>query len=231
MSFIFQRFDGRVSNWDYFTGLFKLFAIYGIGVRLLPFMLANFLGRSEGFESFLGVFPVASALMGVVITWPLLALINKRKRDLTDAMRERLGIYSALLPVAVVVVAAAQLLRVTGMDLGDWVSTAMAFTPFVMMGVLVLGILPSQGGTNRYGPDPRLERGKAKSPTPQTDAPGIVYNIPAPVVTQMTPRYVAPLQMPLAGVPINTINPLLPNSVIRTRKLPTEGRVKPGWFS
>ncbi len=231
MSFIFQRFDGRVSNWDYFTGLFKLLAIYGIGIRLLPFMLANFLGRSQGFESFIGVFPVATALMGVVITWPLLALINKRKRDLTDAMRERLGIYSLLLPVAVVIVVAAQLLRATGLDFGDWVSTVMAFMPFVMMGVLVLGILPSQGGTNRYGPDPRLERGRTKAPSPQTDASGIVYNIPASVMPQKTPRYVAPLQKPLAGVPINTINPSLPNSVIRTRKLPTDGRVKPGWFS
>ena len=231
MSFIFQRFDGRVSNWDYFTGLFKLLAIYGIGMRLLPFMLANFLGRSQVFESFFGVFPVATALMGLVVTWPLLALINKRKHDLTDVMRERLGVYSVLLPVAVAVVAGAQLLRAIGLDVGDWVSTAMAFMPFVMMGVLVLGILPWQGGTNRYGPDPRLERGKAKAPALQTDASGIVYNIPAPVMTQKTPRYVAPLQKPLVGVPINTINPTLPNSVIRTRKLPTDGRVKPGWFS
>lgn len=231
MSFIFQRFDGRVSNWDYFTGLFKLLAIYAIGMRLLPFMLANFLGRSQGFESFFGVFPVATALMGLVVTWPLLALINKRKHDLTDAMRERLGVYSVLLPVAVAVVAGAQLLRAIGLDVGDWVSTAMAFMPFVMMGVLVLGILPSQGGTNRYGPDPRLERGKTQAPVPQTDASGIVYNKPASAMPQRTPRYDAPLPKPLAGVPVNTINPSLPNSVIRTRKLPADGRVKPGWFS
>jgi uncharacterized membrane protein YhaH (DUF805 family) len=231
MSFIFQRFDGRFSNWDYFTGLFKLLAIYGIGIRLLPFMLANFLGRSEGFESFLGVFPVATALMGLVVTWPLLALINKRKHDLTDAMRERLGVYGLVLSVAIVIVAIAQLLRATGINVGDWVSTAMAFMPFVMLGVLVLGVLPSQGGTNRYGPDPRLERGQAKTTVPQTAASITLFNIPAAVKAQKMPQSLAPLQRPLAGVPIVATNPSLPNSVVRTRKLPVDGRVKPGWFS
>ena len=231
MSFIFQRFDGRISNWDYFVGLFKLAAIYGIGMRLLPFMLANFLSKSQEFENFLGLIPMTAAMMGVNVIWPLLALINKRKRDLTDSMRHRLGFYNILLPAAVVVVIVAQVLRATGLDFGDWVSTALAFAPFVVMGTVVLGFLPSQGGTNRYGPDPRLERGKEKASAEQTAAAPAPYDIGVRMGAQKMSRPAAPVTNALAGAPIRAINPALPNSVVRTRKLPQDGRVKPGWFS
>ncbi len=231
MSFIFQRFDGRISNWDYFAGLVKLFAIFEGGAHLLPFMLANFLRKSDGFESFIGLISVASALMCAVIVWPLLALINRRKNDLTEAMRNKLGVYSILLPVGVIVVMAAQLVRFTGLNFGDWVSTASSFMPFVIVGILIIGILPSHGGTNQFGPDPRMQRDKSPVMQSIMESSGIPYDKPEPVLAQKMPHYVAPVQKPLAGAHINVIAPSLPNSVIRTRKLPSDGRIKPGWFS
>lgn len=229
MSFIFQRFDGRVSNWDYFVGLFKVLAIYSVGMKLLPFILANFQSKSDGFETFFSLFPVATAIMTVVVTWPLLAMINRRKNDLTDAMRARMGMYAILLPAGVAMIPVAQILKASGLPAGDFLDIVRAFTPIILIGTLILGILPSQGGTNRYGPDPRLERGKATAPAAQVDASGIVYNKPLSQSVPKLPRVAA--NTPLAGTPARGPMTTAKSPIERTRKLPTDGRVKPGWFS
>jgi uncharacterized membrane protein YhaH (DUF805 family) len=229
MSFIFQRFDGRMSNWDYFVGLFKVLAVFGLGTKILPLMLANFQSRSDGFETFFSLFPVASAIMTVVVTWPLLAMINRRKNDLTDTMRTRMGMYAILLPVGVALIPVAQILKASGLPAGDFLDIMQAFTPIILIGTLILGILPSQGGTNRYGPDPRLERGKVPTPAAKVDASGIEYNKPLSQSVPKLPRGAA--NTPLAGAPARGPMTTAKSPIERTRKLPVDGRVKPGWFS
>lgn len=217
MSFMFQRFDGRTSNWDYFTGLFKLFMFYCFGIQFLSLLLANFLGHTEGMEGFSKALPLAATLTSAIILRPLLALINKRKHDLTEAIRVSLSAFIALLPVAVVAVVTAQMLRVAGIGLGDLVRTILGFIPIVLMGIVVLGFLPSQGGTNRFGPDPRLERGKVKIPAQSQVFPKTRYS--APTATAKTSASVAERTSAMKS------------PVLRTRKLPSDGRIKPGWLS
>lgn len=233
-------FSGRIRRRDYFISIARLAVIYVIAINIL-----SVASGTPGIQIMGGpliMSPAMIVLVELALILPVLSLFIRRMNDMTAAIRTQFAAVRIGLPLAAVAIIGLQAASLAGLDVRDYVDLVDPLRTVIFLALGFAVLLPPDPGQNAFGPDPRGTAAQYKpSPVqkPQSaqahlDLKTIIAKKPVatpPVKTSMTTN-AAPV--PHADRIHRAPQPpakTVPEAVQRMRKLPEQGRVKPGWFS
>lgn len=233
-------FLGRIRRRDYFIGMARLAVIYVISINIL-----SVASKTAGIRSMGGPLIMSPAMMLLVelaLILPILSLFIRRMNDMTAAIRTQFAAVRIGLPLAAVAIIGLQAASLAGMDVNDYADLINPLRSVIFLALGFAVLLPPDPGQNVYGADPRgtaaqYKLSPAKKPQKaqaHLDLKTIVAKKPAatpPVKTAVTSNTAPVPHADRIHRAPQPSAPTAPEAVQRMRKLPEQGRVKPGWFS
>ncbi len=233
-------FSGRIRRRDYFIGMARLAVIYVISINIL-----SVASKTTGIRVLGGpliMSPTMIVLVELALILPVLSLFIRRMNDMTAAIRTRFAAVRIGLPLAAVAIIGLQAAGLAGLDVRDYADLVNPLRSVIFLALGFAVLLPPDPGQNAYGPDPRGSTEQYKpSPAqkPQTaqtylDLKTVIAKKPVvtpPVKTAVTSNTAPVPHADRVHRAPQPVVPAAPEAVQRMRKLPEQGRVKPGWFS
>lgn len=218
--------QGRMTKAAYLGALLRILIVYVIAAQLLtlafPILVGSFNGNSQ-MDMFVAV---KWGQIGAVaaIAFPAWSVFQRRFNDIRPDLREKLMAWSIGFPlilagliVLMIVHAAGFGTPLDGFDLSNvrqWFAIMLVGAAFVPGGDTV----PASKQT--ASPAPATFQTATQKATREA--------LTAQIATKSTGRHLPVFQMDRPK-PIPATN--FPQVIVRTRDLPQDGRVKPGWFS
>jgi hypothetical protein len=220
--------EGRLAPSAYLGALFRILIVYVIFAQVLaaigPVMFGTFNNRAptDMFESVLWGQVGAIAL----IAFPLWSNFQRRFNDMRPDLRERLRAWSTSFPLILAGLTGWMIARAAGLDkllagvdLGSvrfWFAVMLFGAAFVPGGEAV----PASKMRQAAKPAPDL----FQTSTYKANREALAAQIAAKPAGRHIP-------MPHVDQPKHVMAANFPEVIVRTRSLPQDGRVKPGWFS
>ena len=233
-------FSGRIRRRDYFTGMARLAVIYVIAANILSAAYETANIRPIGGP--LLTSPAMVLLVELALILPALSLFIRRINDMTAVVRSQFAAARVGIPLAAAAVILFQAATLVGLDVQSYSDLLNPLRTVFIFALGIAALLPPDPGQNAYGPDPRgaaAQYRPAPTPKPQPALPyrdlkTIIAGKPAatpPVKTAVTTNSAPVRHADRIHRPVPAPGPAAPEAVQRMRKLPEQGRVKPGWFS
>jgi uncharacterized membrane protein YhaH (DUF805 family) len=233
-------FSGRIRRRDYFISMARLAVIYVIAINILSVASETSGLRTMGGPLMMS--PAMILLVELALIVPALSLFIRRMNDMTAAIRAQFAAARVGLPLAAFAIIGFQAAVLAGFDVQDYADLVDPLRTVVFLAFGIAVLLPPDPGANLYGPDPRGATAPSRPFPMQKPQPAQTYRDLTATIARK----------PAATTPVNPdgsvittpvphadrvhrapqpVAPATPEAVQRMRKLPEQGRVKPGWFS
>ena len=218
--------QGRMTKAAYLGALLRILIVYVIAAQLLtltfPILVGSFIGNSQ-MDMFVAV---KWGQIGAVaaIAFPAWSVFQRRFNDIRPDLREKLMAWSIGFPLILAVLLCLMIVHAAGfgtpLDGFDLSSLRFWFAVMLVGAAFVPGgdIVPAS--KQAASPAPDLFQTATQKTTRDT-------------LTELIANKTAGRHLPVSHVdrpkPIPATT--FPQVIVRTRSLPQDGRVKPGWFS
>lgn len=233
-------FSGRIRRRDYFISMARLAVIYVIAINILSVASETSGLRTMGGPLMMS--PAMILLVELALIVPALSLFIRRMNDMTAAIRAQFAAARVGLPLAAFAIIGFQAAVLAGFDVQDYADLVDPLRSVVFLAFGIAVLLPPDPGANLYGPDPRGATAPSRPFPIQKPQPAQSYR---DLTATIAKKPAATTPVNLGGGVIATpvphsdrvhrapqpVAPATPEAVQRMRKLPEQGRVKPGWFS
>ncbi len=230
---LFVPAEGRLGRISYFVALFRIALIYLFGTQIFTALvpvLALSIGIPIADNPFmaLGYGALAAQLL---IAWPAWSIFRRRMNDARPDLRAKLVNWSVGFPIFLVVLIGMMVAGAAGFETP--VSADLHSKMRLMFFVMLFGAGFVPGGDAVPGAAAKKDRLLG-----EIDQQRLMQALAAQIVkpSEIETRQRVTPRPPRTASPVPTRSPALAGStaysaVERMRKLPEQGRVKPGWFS
>lgn len=222
--------NGRLKPSGYLGVLIRCAFIFAIATQILaaltPALMTTFNSSASGAR--LPDFTLARIGALLVVAWPLMSAFIRRRNDFRPDLLQKLQVWALGFPVLMVALFCIPLAEALGIPVS--IDPSLRSSLQTLFFALLIGAAFVPGGDQaplpRSQPIARPAAGASRAETVVTASQRAAIEAIASQLAQKgaaQPRHVA---QPRAAATAK-----FPNVIERGRKMPEQGRVKPGWFS
>ena len=227
---LFVAAEGQLSRKSYFVALFRIAIIYVVGVQLFaifqPSLLAM-VGKSSS-ENPLDRLVVAQIGAQFLIAWPAWSIFQRRLNDIRPNIRSKLSNWAVGFPLYMAILLIVMVVSAFGIELpiDKGLHGTLRLCFFLML--FCVGLFP---GIDSETVTPSVAQSgrdiQEQVPTELKELFAARRQLQELFAKQIVPEPTPAIQPIRNAAPASSF----PDVMERGRKMPEQGRVKPGWFS